>query len=253
MFSSYIIFGILGLCIGSFLNVLLYRLDRRGGIATGRSECTHCHKTLAWHDLVPIISFVALRGRCRYCRDKISLVYPAVEIITALAFMAIFFSLKSQGYVFLLTHIAIGATLVSLIFFDCLYYILPDKILIALLAMSLFVNIYFRMDAFWYSLVCGLSVASFFGILYLVSHGTWIGFGDVKLVFIVSFLLGYPQGLLAIILAIWLASIVGIGLIIGKRASLKTALPLGSFISITTLILITYQHGFTKIIERYYF
>jgi len=145
------------------------------------------------------------------------------------------------------------SSLVSLIFFDYLYYILPDKVLIALLIMSLFINIYFRMDTFWYSLACGLSIASFFGILYLVSHGTWIGFGDVKLVFIVSFLLGYPQGLLAIILAVWLASIVGIGLIISRRASLKTALPLGSFISIITLILITYQHGFTKIIERYYF
>ena len=87
-----------GLCVGSFLSVLVSRLDRKSGIISGRSECPKCNERLAWYDLIPVISIILLRFRCRKCKYRIALVYPAIEILTGIVFVAIYVQFIQFGW-----------------------------------------------------------------------------------------------------------------------------------------------------------
>ena len=101
MWFYYLIFIVLGLCAGSFINVLLYRLDREGGIVTDRSKCRNCATRLKWYDLIPVLSYIFLKARCRYCKKQISILYPIVELSTAAVFLLFFifnYSLFATDY-----------------------------------------------------------------------------------------------------------------------------------------------------------
>ncbi|MDP2696003.1 MAG: prepilin peptidase, partial [bacterium] len=118
-----------GLIYGSFLNVLLWRLPEGNGIG-GRSHCRACHHQLTWYDLIPVLSFIILRGRCRYCHASIHIRYPVVETSTAIV-LVLFFALRQPplGLESIITVFAL-LVLVSLLFFDLFYLILPDVILL---------------------------------------------------------------------------------------------------------------------------
>ena len=249
----FIFIFLLGSCVGSFLSVLVSRLDRKSGIIIGRSECPKCNGHLAWYDLIPIISIILLRFRCRKCKSRIALMYPAIEIVTGIVFVAIYIQFIQLGWFLFVINLAIASLLISLIFFDYLYFIIPDKIVVLILALTLFLNILSRKDDLLITFITGLIIAGVFAIMYLVSQGTWIGLGDIKLIFTIGFLLGYPNGFIAIVSSVWLAALVGLGLLIAKKATPKTAIPFGSFISIVSLIILIYQNEIQKIASRYFF
>jgi len=238
----YSLIFVLGLCFGSFLNVLLYRLDRKEGIMTGRSECTKCLKRLEWYDLIPLVSYLILKGKCRYCRSAISFIYPTTELITALVTTLYFWS---NGFFFVpsaIFFVFVLVLMVALMFFDALYLILPDKIVFTLGGTALFYNIFFREPELINLLVSGFLFGLAFAILYVVSRGRWMGFGDVKLAFVIGLILGYPFGFFAIIVAIWTAAFTGVIMMALKRANLKTALPFGSFMAGSTIIFIIFKN-----------
>ena len=243
---------IIGSCVGSFLSVLVSRLDRHKGIINGRSECPRCHSIIKWYDLVPLISFVLLKAKCRHCQNPISLIYPYIELISGLTFLAIFINSYYLGWIYLVLVMAIASLLISIVFFDYLYFIIPDKIIITLLFLSLILNLQFNKENFLSAFITGLCISAIFGIMYLISHGTWIGLGDIKLIFIIGFLLGYPNGFIAIVGSVWLAAFVGLGLILAKRATAKTAIPFGLFIAIVSLFILIYQNEIQKIASRYF-
>lgn len=241
MILIYIYIFIIGLSMGSFINVLIARLDKKGGILTGRSECPNCHTQLSWLDLIPVVSYIFLMGKCRYCKIKISAVYPIIELTTASFILAYFvfngLSLGIEAYY----HVVLISMLISLAFFDYLYYILPDKINFSLILIALVYNILFSQPELINLFTSSFLFAGSFAIIYLVTSGRGMGFGDVKLVLAIGLILGYPLGLFSIILAIWSAAICGIALILFKKANLKTALPLGSFLSVSTLFFIIFE------------
>jgi len=239
IYSFFIFF--IGLVFGSFLGVVLFRLNRKSGIFAGRSECPLCQHRLSWLDLVPIISFSYLKGKCRYCHKKIPNIYPIAEVTTGL----IFVSYCQLNYFCLDYNKLFGLILVFLflivLFFDYKYYIVPDKILVLIFIVAFVRTALLYPNGLLGLLITGFAVALFFAIIYLVSQGRWIGLGDVKLAFVIGFVLGYPQALIVILGSIWVGALWGIGLILLKKATLKTALPFGSFLSAATVLFVIFK------------
>ena len=244
MISS-LIFAI-GLCVGSFLNVVIFRLNKKPGILLGRSECPHCGHILKWRDLVPILSFLILKRRCRYCRQKISLIYPAVEAIAAISFMAYFYFRNSYQILAVYDLVLISGLLVIL-FSDLLEFTIPDKIVFPLIILAFTFNL--TASDLSGRLTTALIIGLIFAIIYLVSQGRWIGLGDAKLVFLMGLALSYPLGALAVLLSVWTAALVGIALVATKKATFKTALPLGTFLAASSIIFIIFQNELQKITQ----
>ena len=237
---------ILGLSIGSFLNVVIFRLGKRAGILLGRSECPHCGHILKWHDLIPVLSFLIIKRRCRYCKHKISWAYPVVEISTAVAFWAYFYFQNTHD-VHLIYGLALISGLIVITFSDLLELIIPDKIVFPLIILVFAFNL--AAVDISARLITALVLGSIFAIMYLGSRGRWMGLGDAKLVFLIGLALGYPLGVLAVLLSVWTAALVGIALVMAKKATLKTALPLGTFLAISSIILIIFQNELQKITQ----
>ena len=246
----YIFIFLIGLSAGSFFNVIIFRFNTRKGIVKGRSECLNCGSIIRWFDLIPILSYFILRGRCRECRKKISLLYPVVEISTAITLLLLFLNTPNVSHLTALSAFII-LLLILVIFLDVRYFIIPDRIL-ALSAIAA-VGLKLLTDAtdFSYLLISALGLTSFFAILYIISKGRWIGFGDIKLIFLIGFLLGYPMGYLSIVAAVWIATMFSIALLVTKRATIKTEIPFGAFLSATTIIFIIYYHELQEIAKYF--
>lgn len=235
-----IFIAFVGLVFGSFLSVIIFRPDGRG-VLFGRSECRKCLTRLKWYDLFPIFSFLFLRGKCRYCGHKISLLYLVIELMTLSTFVPYCWfngpclgieSIYWLGMIFIL---------LALSFFDYLYYILPDRIIgVGFLATILY-QLSFGSSGFSEGILTGLALASFFCIIFIVSQGEWMGFGDVKLAGFIGFVLGFPLAVWSILAAVWVGALWGITLLVLQRASLKTPLPFGTFMSATAVLLIIFQ------------
>lgn len=190
---------VFGLCIGSFLNCAIYRLEENKKI-TGRSFCPNCRHNLSWQDLFPVLSFIFLRGKCRYCKKKISWQYPLVELFTGILFVLIF----NQSAIFnSLYLLVISCFLIIIFIFDLKHYIIPDKILFPAIIIAVIYNL-----IFWQNIINNLLAAviacGFFLIIFLISKGKWMGFGDVKLAFLMGLFLGVSNVLAALFLAFFL-------------------------------------------------
>lgn len=231
---------IFGTIYGSFLNVLLWRLPEGKGIG-GRSHCRTCQHQLVWSDLIPLLSFIILRGKCRYCHKPIHIRYPLVEMTTGTV-LALFFAVQvpflNLGAVVTIFGLLI---LVSLFFFDLFYLILPDVLILPAIGIYALYDLTKLVYPLSYFLTALLS-AGFFAILYRVSRGKSLGFGDVKLAFLIGLILGYPLGFLAIFGGVWLATITAVILLVLKKVGLKDKIPLGSFLVFSTIICIIFYY-----------
>ena len=237
---------ILGLTVGSFLNVLIDRLPNDKSIL-GRSYCDHCKKTLSWKDLIPVLSFVYLRGKCRYCHAPLSYQYPIVELLTGLLFIATyqFATLNFQ----LIYYLLIVSSLIVVFFADLKYGIIPDKILLPAIVVSL---VYLTISTFYFPssnvlhsisnhLLSAFGSFLFFLLLYLITKTQGMGFGDVKLSFLMGLILGFPGVVLAIYLAFLTGGLVGIILILWKKKKLKSSVAFGPFLVVGVLLSLFFQ------------
>jgi len=240
-FLIYLFIFLFGLSIGSFLNCVIYRLESKKSLS-GRSFCPRCKHTLSWQDLFPVFSYLFLKGKCRYCRAKISIQYPIVEIITGLIFLLIFnfqFSIFNEFPIYQFLNIAflfyIACVLIIIFIYDLKYYIIPDKVLFPAIAISLvydFININHLLNFF----LAALIASGFFLIIFLISRGRWMGFGDVKLAVLMGLLLGVLNVSLALFLAFFFGGIIGIVLMVYKKKNLKSEIPFGPFLIIGTFL-----------------
>jgi len=233
IFTVAIIF-IFGLIIGSFINALVYRLESGDSIVRGRSKCPHCQRQLKAGDLIPVLSFFLLLGRCRYCRGKISWQYPIVELLTALLFVVAF---CCHGYSWLLLardFIAIAA-LVAIFVSDFLYMTIPDEVALPALVAIFLLNYAAGFSVF--PLVMAAAIGGgFFGLQFLLSRGKWIGGGDLRLGVLMGVLLGWPGILLALFFAYIFGAIIASVLLLLKKVTPKTQMPFGVFLAPATLV-----------------
>ncbi len=233
-----IFIGLIGLCIGSFLNVLI---DRLGGEDTGlkglggRSHCDHCKHQLAWIDLIPVVSYVLSGGRCRYCKKKVSIYYPVIELLTSgvFAFTAIYYPSPLVTQIALL---GIFSSIIVIFFADLKYHIIPDEATVALIISSLVLNYY--AGTIPMNLVAGLALTLTIYFLYFATKGRGMGFGDVKLAFGMGFLLGLTGGFLALYIAFVSGGVIGLALLLLKRKGLKSKLPFGPFLVLGTVTML---------------
>lgn len=225
---------ILGLILGSFLSMLLPRLHYgEQGIVAGRSQCPHCKNVLRARDLIPLISFVLLKGRCHACKNRIAFWYPLIELTSALSFLALFLYVQNDSlFLWLTPHIFV---LLFIFFYDLRYKEIHDYVMIPGIAYAFFATIWIGNPL---SSLIGAGIGiSFFGLQYLVSRGRWIGSGDIRIGAFMGLFLGWPMILLGIMLSYIIGSVISIGLLLSKNATGKTAVPLGPFLVMgTTLV-----------------
>lgn len=256
MFNLFVFF--FGLAIGSFLNCVIYRLHLKelSSFMRGRSFCPHCKHFLSWKDLIPVLSFFILRGKCRYCGKKISWQYPLVEIATALLFILTYNFLPvpwTSPWVHFYYWTVISFSVIIFVY-DLKHYLIPDKIIYpAILIVSAFrIWDLFQISNFEFRIfnpfISALAAAGFFLFIVLISRGRWMGVGDIKLAFFMGLFLGFPDILIALFLAFLIGAIIGIGLILAKKKTLKSEVPFGPFLVTGTFISLFWGE---KIIQWY--
>lgn len=230
---SFLIFAF-GLAVGSFLNSVIFRMERGTNVLWGRSACPHCAHILAWQDLIPVLSFVFLRGRCRYCRQKISWQYPIVELATGILFLLILNFSSEGGKFFNLAYLwIISALLIAIFVYDLKQYIIPDRFLYpAVLGTGIWYFVFSEFPTYQilHTIYSALGAAAFFLTIYLVSRGRWMGFGDVKLAFFMGLFLGWPNILLALFFAFFMGAWSGIFLVLSKKKEWRSQVPFGPFL-----------------------
>ena len=216
---------LLGLAVGSFLNAVIFRLEKGENALKGRSYCPQCKHQLSFDDLIPVLSFVLLKGKCRYCKKPISWQYPLVEISTAAVFLLIFFT---QGLNFYLWSIA--SLLIVIFVYDLKYYLIPDIILYLAIGVAFLYRIFKHVGSLENALVSAIFASAFFLAIYLLSKGKWMGFGDVKLAFFMGLFLGFPNILIALYSAFFAGAVVGVVLIVAKKKKMNSQVPFGPFL-----------------------
>lgn len=234
MFEIYLLIIIIGLIIGSFLNVIILRFDDLMSIFVGRSKCPHCEEKLVWYELVPVLSYLALRGKCRSCKKKISVQYPIVEAGTALIFSLLFwkFGLSLEFVVLSL----VSCILMVIFIYDILEQQISDWLVISasiLWLIYLLINHFFLLapisqllSSFYGLLVLG----GFLGFMVLISRERWMGAGDIGLGALLGFIIGWPTVLLSGFLAFLIGAVIGIILILTKSLKFQSKLPFAPFL-----------------------
>ncbi len=245
IFFLYSIIFIFGLVIGSFLNCLIYRLENGQNFLMGRSFCPRCKHILAFWDLIPVFSFLILKGKCRYCHQKISLQYPLIEFITGILFVLVFWVWNlgfnwSLGFgiwdfITILYYLLITCFLIVIFVYDFRHYIIPDKIIYPAIATVLLYRAFeiclsAEALAKAENLGFGALPTLFFAAIVLLSRGRWMGVGDIKLAFLMGLFLGFPNILVALFFGIFLGAIIGLGLVISGQKTLKSEIPFGPFL-----------------------
>lgn len=254
MFILAIVFFIFGLIIGSFLNVVIVRLNTERSFG-GRSACLSCQSKLCWYELVPLISFFALGGRCRNCKTRISITYPLVELVTGLIFAALF--LKFQDIFFLNTLIfsftyAYYATMFSLLIviavYDLRHKIIPDVLSFVFGVLAFLGLFLFNSYGFYPHLpsilefLSGLLIATPLYLFWLVSSGRWMGLGDAKLAIGLGWLLGLSRSLSGVVVAFWIGAIVGLSLVIcSSKHKMKSEIPFAPYLVLGALLAFLFE------------
>lgn len=233
---------VLGLCIGSFLNVCIYRLPLQASIVKPRSKCPGCDTPIAFYDNIPLLSFIFLRGRCRHCGVSIGIRYPLMELLAGAMSVCVFlfFGPTMTGLVyFLLVMVLIAVT-----FIDIDHRIIPDKITLP------GIPVFFLLALFLPNLsVTGslLGILAGGGSLYLVAWGYHLltgqegmGGGDIKLLAMIGAIVGWQGILFTIFAGSVLGCVVGLALMIKSRKGMKLAVPFGPFLSLGAVIYLFY-------------
>jgi len=243
---------VIGLVVGSFVNVLIDRLGVDKSIVFPASHCDRCKKRLLWYDLIPVVSFILLGGRCRFCRSPISWQYPLVELITGILFIFVFFELgignQELGiinFVSLLYQFFLVSSLIVVFFADLKYGIIPDKITYPAIAVSVVYLVFSNSSTSGESLRATPEVFNalfaaagaflFFLAIFLLTRGRGMGFGDVKLSFLLGLVFGFPK----IVAVLYIAFLTGAGfsiiLMLLLKKKPKDAIAFGPFLVLGAL------------------
>jgi leader peptidase (prepilin peptidase)/N-methyltransferase len=230
------VLALLGLSVGSFLNVCVHRLPRRQSLVHPGSRCPHCGYELRWYDNIPVVSYLLLRGQCRKCRQPIAIRYPALELVTLILFLV-------HGAVFgwtalLAVRLVFACAMVVLFAIDLEHHLLPDAVTLPGIAAGLLVSTVLPpgiLDS-----LLGLLIGG--GVLWLIGEAYFrysgqegMGGGDVKMLAMIGAFLGWKLVLVTLVLSSVAGSLIGLLVIAFRRGGLKYALPYGTFLALGAL------------------
>jgi len=246
---------VFGLCVGSFINCLVYRLNE-GELRRSRSFCPKCKYQLAWGDNIPLLSFIFLRGKCRYCQSPISWQYPLVELGTGILTVVCFAQLGGVTTLTGIFQLFIVYCLIAIFVSDLLYFTIPDVIIWPAIVITFAAHLASR-HTYEESLtgylggvthlgggtfvpsgsfLGGVMAAGFFLALVLITKGKGMGLGDVKLAGLMGLLLGWKQLVFSLYFAFLTGALIGVILILLKKKKLKDPVPFGPFLIAGTLL-----------------
>lgn len=245
-----LIIFIFGLVIGSFLNVVILRTLRDESPMEGRSRCDSCRAQIAWYDNIPLLSYLILRGKCRMCRAPIPPLHPIVEATTGILFVwwymwgFVFFQLTQQPFVVIqpLFWLTVAVLLVIIFFSDLIAFIIPDFAVGSLFVIALMYRIalvtfgIMQPTDFFMTILVMIGNAGFFLLLFILTRGKGMGFGDVKYALPMALLLGWPGTLVGVFLSFVLGSLIGVALLMSGKRKLKQPIPFGPFLIAGTVI-----------------
>ncbi len=244
-----------GIIIGSFLNVYIYRFHT-GKSLTGHSHCLSCGTTLRWYELFPLLSYAVLRGRCRTCGCRITPRYFLVELVTGLLFALSLTVSLDMGMIVLLWMIT--AVLVVITVYDLYHFIIPDRLTAILLGtVAAFLGYQYwlgiiNLTELGGGVVAAVGGAFFFYLLWFVSKGKWIGFGDVKLAVPLGLLVGPAYVFSFVVFSFWIGALISVAILgygrwsrgkahlhlPGKALTMKSAVPFAPFLVASSLIIL---------------
>lgn len=257
------VLAIYGLCLGSFVNALVWRIyeqekslkkgksdtsfKHRLSISKGRSMCPRCKHGLSALDLIPVISWLSLGGKCRYCKQPISIQYPIIEVLTAVLFVL--------SYVYWPNHFSMGEIaqfvcwlvilvgFIALAIYDAKWMLLPNRIihpLWAVAALTVLIRIASSDKPFTTTVTSLLAVAVGGGVfmaLFYISNGKWIGYGDVRLGWIIGAVVASPGlSLMVIFVASFLGCVFALPAVISKKLKGSSEIPFGPFLIVATVV-----------------
>jgi prepilin signal peptidase PulO-like enzyme (type II secretory pathway) len=233
---------IFGIIFGSFISALTWRYPRQISVNKGRSICPKCKNQIRWFDNIPLLSFIFLGGKCRKCKKPISFRYPAIELSTALGFVAIGYFVQTlqgstlQGVYSIVIFLILFLILEAIFIIDLEHRIIPDSFVFAGILVSLF-TIH---NSPFTSLFSGFLAATLLLLIHLITKGRGMGLGDVKFAVLGGLLVGPKLFLIWLFLAFLTGAVAGIILILGKKAGLKSQIAFGPFLVLAIPLAIIY-------------
>lgn len=240
---------ILGVVCGSFINVIIDRLPRGENFWFSRSKCEHCNKQLKSYDLIPLASYILLRGKCRYCNAKIPPRLFVVELISGLLFVVLWLTFLDITSFFIGAFITLALLAIFLI--DLEQGVIPDVLVVFLLLMSIawvFVSRGYIIE----HLLSSFSSFLFFGAIFAFTRGRGMGFGDVKLAIPLGFLLGFPGTVIAIYLAFVLGAATALFLVAIKVKKFHgSTIPFGPFLCIGIFVMLVLGSQITSLVKMF--
>jgi leader peptidase (prepilin peptidase)/N-methyltransferase len=233
---------VFGLLVGSFLNVCIYRIPRRESLAWPASHCTSCTRALSWYENVPVVSWSLLRGKCRTCRVPISIMYPLVELTTAVLFAG---GYAIYGWTPLLAvRLLFACAMIVLFVIDLQHRILPNVITLPGIIAGLVFSAVLPVPG-WVAAAIGAVAGG--GALFLIAEAYYrirgvegLGMGDVKMLAMIGAFLGWQLTLVTLMLASFSGSIIGVALMASGKRGMQAALPFGTFLAVGALVAAVY-------------
>ncbi len=245
-----LIITIIGFIIGSFLNVCIYRIPKGETVVYNSSHCPHCNTNLEALDLIPILSYIFLKGKCRYCGAGIKMRYPLVELLTGGIF---FLTYRYIGFdIILMKYLVFFSLLIVVTFIDLDHQIIPNKLVLVILIWGGIWQV-FQPEISWYVALCGALLGGGLLLLAAIISRGGMGGGDIKLMFAAGFILGIANTALALFLSFLAGSIIGIALIVLRIKGRKDPIPFGPFLSLGILIAALWGYGIIDIYLNFMF
>lgn len=232
---------LIGIVFGSFFNVCIFRIPNKQSILNPQSYCYNCNTMIRYLDLIPILSWIFLKGKCRYCGQKISLRYPLIELLTGILFVMTY---NVYGLNFVtINYLVLISLLIIITFIDIDHYIIPDRIIIFgsifALLFKLMNQVISTKDSIIGGIVCGGGMFILINLIELVVKKEAMGGGDIKLFFMIGLFVGLKLGLLTILMSIYVGAAYGIVTIVYskiKKQEYNPMIPYGPFISVGAFI-----------------
>lgn len=236
-----------GLIAGGVANALVMR-TRESLIFTTSRSCSICAQPVSSTEMLPLVGYFMVKGRCQKCKAVIPWQYPATEVVFSLLFVVFAaralglwglelppFVMGDQAWMLFLRDALIASILVLIFVFDYLAYIIPDRLTIPAMMIAIVANLALGMPVVP-MLLGGFLLGSFFAVQFLVSKGRWVGGGDIRMGMLMGFLLGPALGVVALLIAYVSGAIIGLGLLMTKKRDMASHVPFGTFMAVGTIV-----------------